>query len=170
MSDPNGSKHLNIYTEIALLKMSPPIYDRGKSFGQKPNHHDPNPSTRVSNMAVLRYREVRCAGFNSSLNRHQNLFEDPVTVSILNQSLCSARSTPMLQGPDLTVDICQFCLNTLKPSKKTEAFGTKATTMGAKVSSSHLVAYVQEKCHVQIIKHPTTCLAELAKSARKRHH
>lgn len=64
MSDPNGSKHLDAYTE--------------KPFGRKSNH-DPNPSTRVSNMAaaVLRYREIRRAGFNSHLNRHQNVFEEP---------------------------------------------------------------------------------------------
>lgn len=128
MSDPNGSKHLSVYAEtrIALLKMSPSIYDRRRSFGQKPNPHDPNPSTYVSNMAaaVLRYGDIQGAGFNPHLNRHQNVFEEPSDCfRSESESLCSAQATPMLQGPDLAVDIVQFCLNTSKPCKKKKKRG-----------------------------------------------
>lgn len=68
------------------------------------NPHDPNPSTRVSNVAAAasRYRETQGVSISSHLNRRQNVFEEP------RNSRFPSESEPVLQGPDLTVDICQF--------------------------------------------------------------
>lgn len=69
------------------------------------NPHDPNPSTRVSNVAAaaaLRYRETQGVSISSHLNRRQNVFEEP------RNSRFPSESESVLQGPDLTVYICQF--------------------------------------------------------------